>query len=81
MDIRIRKYCLEAGIPVKSVHKIRATFISTARDEGMSFAEIKEIVGHKDERTTITSYSYDVESTEKNRKILNNLGFFAMNPS
>lgn len=62
LDIRIRKYCREAGILERSVHKIRSTFISSLRDAGMSFEKIAEIVGHKDVRTTLSNYSFDVNN-------------------
>ncbi|MBQ9061430.1 MAG: site-specific integrase [Eubacterium sp.] len=75
LDIRIRKYCREAGILERSMHKIRSTFISSLRDAGMSFEKIAEIVGHKDVRTTIGNYSFDVNTDEENLRFINSLDF------
>lgn len=68
---RIIRYCREAGIPDRGVHKIRKTFISALRDGGMSFEKIAEIVGHKRIATTMASYSYDLKPDAENLKIMN----------
>lgn len=55
----------------KSMHKIRSTYISLLRDAGMSFEKIAEEVGHQSVITTMQNYSFDVNSDEENRRILN----------
>lgn len=72
-DLRIRKYCRLTGINEKSMHKIRSTFISNLRDAGMSYERIAEYVGHRDVSTTQKHYSYDLESAQRNREIMNSL--------
>ncbi len=72
MESHLKKYCREAGMPnFKSMHKIRSTYISMLRDAGMSFEKIAEEVGHQSVITTMNNYSFDVNSDEENRKILN----------
>ena len=68
---KIRNYCRTAGIPEKSLHKVRATYISCLRDAGMSFEKIAEEVGHKQVQTTMNSYSFDVATNEENRRYIN----------
>lgn len=72
-DIRIKKYCRQAGIKEKSLHKVRSTFISNLRDAGMSYEKIAEYVGHKSVLTTQKHYSYDLESDKRNKEIMNSL--------
>lgn len=68
---RLERYCREAGIPERSSHKIRKTFISALRDGGMSFEKIAEIVGHKQISTTMSAYSYDLKPDAENLEIMN----------
>ena len=54
------------GIPVKSSHKVRKTYISSLYSEGVNLNTIRALVGHTDERTTLHNYCFDrSESTEK----------------
>lgn len=71
MDLRIRRYCRLIGSSIKSLHKIRSTYISMLRDAGMSFEKIREEVGHKSVLTTANHYFYDTQDDVENRKILN----------
>lgn len=81
LDLRIGKYCRETGIPHRSIHSIRKTFISALRDGGMSFEKIAEIVGHKQISTTMAAYSYDLKADEQNVKMMNNaLNFTERDP-
>lgn len=54
-----QRYCDKIGTINKSSHKSRKTFISALIDGGVNINEIREIVGHADERTTFSSYCYD----------------------
>lgn len=78
MESHLKKYCKLANMPLyKSMHKIRSTYISLLRDAGMSFEKIAEEVGHQSVITTMNNYSFDVNSDEENRRILNKgLDFF-----
>lgn len=72
MQSHLKKYCKLANMPMfKSMHKIRSTYISLLRDAGMSFEKIAEEVGHQSVTTTMQNYSFDVNSDEENRRILN----------
>lgn len=79
MESHLKKYCKLANMTMyKSMHKIRSTYISLLRDAGMSFEKIAEEVGHQSVITTMNNYSFDVNSDEENRRILNNgLNFIA----
>ena len=71
LDLRIRKYCRENGMDIKSLHKIRSTYISRLRDAGMSFEKIAEEVGHQQIQTTMNNYSFDVNTDEENLRMMN----------
>ena len=55
---RVEKYCKHIGIPYRSPHKIRKTYISKLIDDGVNINTIRELVGHENERTTYKSYCY-----------------------
>ena len=52
-------YCDKLGIPRKSTHKARKTFISALFDAGFNLNTIRQIAGHVDEKTTLNNYIYD----------------------
>ena len=56
---------------IKSLHKIRSTYISRLRDAGMSFEKIAEEVGHQQIQTTMNNYSFDVNTDEENLRMMN----------
>nr|WP_300830826.1 hypothetical protein [uncultured Acetatifactor sp.] len=48
---------------VKTMHKIRKTYISALIDSGeINIDKIRELVGHEDERTTFHNYYYNRET-------------------
>lgn len=53
------RYCKAISTIHKSSHKSRKTYISALIDGGVNINEIREMVGHADERTTYGSYCYD----------------------
>jgi integrase len=53
------RYCDAVGCLNKSSHKARKTYISALIDGGVNINEIRELVGHADERTTYNSYCFD----------------------
>lgn len=61
---RIIDSCKMVGIPEKSMHKIRKTFISTLIDGGVNINEVRKLAGHADERTTYGNYCFN-RFTEK----------------
>lgn len=64
----LRRYCKALEIPYRSSHKMRKTYISTLIDAGVNINTIREVVGHKDERTTLNCYCYDRLSLEERRE-------------
>ena len=67
-----RDYCKMIGIPVKSSHKARKTFISAALDAGINLDTVRRCAGHCDEQTTLKCYCYDRSSeTEQQTKFSN----------
>ena len=56
----INKYCDEIGIPRRSLHKTRKTCASKMHADGVNDLIIQAQLGHKDLRTTLNSYCYDV---------------------
>lgn len=59
VDSMFYRLCKNAGIPKRSPHKIRKTYISTLIDKDMNLNFIREQVGHKDERTTLENYCFN----------------------
>ena len=70
LDLRLEIYCKKIGIPRKSMHKIRATYVSLLRDAGLTFESIAEQVGHKSTITTAKNYSFDLRSEKENQRIM-----------
>ena len=70
VDYRIRKYCRHIGISEKATHKIRKTYISTLIDSGLNINEIRKLVGHEDERTTLNSYCFNRMTNEQTENLL-----------
>lgn len=62
---RIIRYCNNANISLKSIHKIRKTYISALIDGGININEIRKQVGHADERTTYQNYCFNRMSEEQ----------------
>lgn len=71
----IARLCKRVGIIQKSAHKSRKTYISKLLDQGVSLNYIRAQVGHSDERTTLSNYSFnstrEKETEEKVAAILN----------
>lgn len=59
IDCRVKKYCRKAGIPEKSIHKIRKTYISTLIDANLNIDQIRRMVGHEAEETTYHNYCFN----------------------
>lgn len=51
--------CKKVGIPLKTSHKIRKTYISTLIDSGLNIDQIRRMAGHSDERTTYGNYCFN----------------------
>lgn len=59
-----RKYCSKLGIEMKSSHKVRKTVITALLDGDVNVNSVREMAGHRDEKTTYASYYYDRTSAE-----------------
>ena len=64
IDIKIYDYCEKLGIPKKSAHKIRKTFISQMIINGMDIDTVCRVSGHTDIKTTFNSYTYSLTKKE-----------------
>lgn len=64
------KYSRRACRELKSTHKARKTFVAECLEEGMSINTVRQMVGHKDERTTLRCYCYDRNSEAEKREQL-----------
>lgn len=56
---RVKKYCKILGIPFRSTHKIRKTYVSKLIDGGINIDAIREQIGHEDEETTYRCYCFN----------------------
>lgn len=72
VDSRIRKYCDHINIKEKSTHKIRKGYISSLLDAGININEIRKIVGHEDERTTLKNYCFNRKNQVENESDMEN---------
>lgn len=61
----ITNYCSKVGIPSKSAHKIRKTYISQAISNGIDLDTICKVSGHVDLKTTLQSYLFSLERKDE----------------
>ncbi len=66
-----RHTCINSNILARSTHKARKTVISTLIDNGVNINTIREMMGHRDERTTLNSYCFDRKEKEERRQLMN----------
>lgn len=69
---RILRGCETTGIAMKSMHKVRKTYISSLIDSGLNIDEIRRQVGHSDERTTYSNYCFNRLTTSETQNIMEN---------
>ncbi len=65
-----RKYCKKIGISKKSSHKARKTYISALLDGDVNLNSVREMAGHRDERTTLANYYYDRSTDEEKLQLV-----------
>ena len=63
-------YCEKLEIISKSSHKSRKTYVSALHDGNVNINTIRELVGHKDERTTLGCYVYDRNSDAEKKNMI-----------
>ena len=54
----------------KSSHKARKTYISSLLDGNVNVNSVREMAGHRDERTTLSNYYLDRSSDEEKKKMI-----------
>ena len=70
IDATLEATCKSVGIINKTIHKARKTYISTLIDAHVNINEIRQQVGHSDERITYKNYCFNRRSaTETERQI------------
>ncbi len=65
-----KKYCKKLGIEKKTSHKARKTVISALLDGNVNINSVREMVGHRDERTTLANYYFDRSTDEEKVKMI-----------
>lgn len=65
VDTKIYRYCKILGIPAKSAHKIRKTYISQIIRDGIDLDTVCKVSGHVDLKTTFDSYCYSLDKKEE----------------
>lgn len=65
IDSKIYRICEKIGIPKKSAHKIRKTYISQIIKNGVDLDTVCRISGHVDLKTTFNSYLFCLEKKEE----------------
>ncbi len=73
IDHTLTRYCKTVGIPEKSAHKIRKTYISQAISSGVDLDTICRISGHADLKTTLESYLFGLKRDDEVYNIFNNI--------
>lgn len=64
IDKKLYQYCEDLGIPKKSAHKIRKTYISQIINGGIDLDTVCKVSGHVDLKTTLQSYYFCLERKE-----------------
>lgn len=64
IDDKLYRYCDTLGIPRKSAHKIRKTYISQIISSGIDLDTVCKVSGHVDLQTTLQSYYFCLEKKE-----------------
>lgn len=70
VQARILRGCQAVNIPIKTMHKIRKTYISTLIDAGINIDEVRRLAGHSDERTTLGNYCFNRDTSPEIKKKL-----------
>lgn len=71
-DKYLRKVCSKVGIEVRSMHKIRKTFISKLFEAGMHPKKIQHISGHDNMDTLYKCYCFNTEEDSSIMEKINN---------
>lgn len=58
-------FCKKAGIKKVNIHALRHTFATRALEQGMNIKILSEILGHKDIKITLNTYTHISQDTKK----------------
>lgn len=67
------KLCARLGIPKRSSHKVRKTYLTELFENGMSVNEICRIAGHEDEKTFFRNYCFNRKTHTETITLLENI--------
>lgn len=70
LDTQIRKYCTQLGITVRSMHKIRKSYISALKLHGVPDEDIKRMAGHRELTTTYNSYCFSILTHDESNSLI-----------
>lgn len=73
IDKKLYCYCEALGIPKKSAHKIRKTYISQMIQNGIDLDTVCRVSGHIDLKTTFDSYLFCLETNDQVHEKFNEL--------
>lgn len=73
IDKKLYCYCEALGIPKKSAHKIRKTYISQMIQNGIDLDTVCRVSGHVDLKTTFDSYLFCLETNDQVHEKFNEL--------
>lgn len=73
IDSKIYRVCEKIGIPPKSAHKIRKTYISQIINNGIDLDTVCRVSGHVDLKTTFQSYYFSLEKKDEVYEKFNNM--------
>lgn len=64
-DSYIRRLCEKCNLPIRSMHKLRKTYISNLFSIGLHVDKIRELSGHRDMSTLYNSYCFCNETKDE----------------
>lgn len=72
-DSYLRRVCVKCDIPIRSMHKLRKTYISNLFSIGLHPDKIRELSGHRDMKTLFDSYCFCNDSKDEIMRKLNQI--------
>ena len=68
VDAQMKRGCEYAGLPLRTMHKIRKSVASDLFDAGVSLTDIAGLLGHSTIQTTINHYIFNTKSREESAR-------------
>lgn len=60
----LRKLCKKIGLPPRSYHKIRKTYVSRLLDSGLPITTVRDLAGHKTAELTLNTYGHSLRTSD-----------------